>query len=60
MLGCDGFAGNGGTGLGLIISKRLTELMGGRLWVESKGIKGKGSTFHFEIPIFAPKETPDR
>ena len=39
----------GGTGLGLAISKRLSELMGGSMWVESEGVPGKGSTFHFII-----------
>lgn len=37
----------GGTGLGLIISRRLTELMNGRMWVESDG--KSGSSFYFTI-----------
>ena len=38
-----------GTGLGLRISKSLTEMMGGTMWFES--VPGEGSTFHFTIPI---------
>lgn len=37
----------GGTGLGLVISQRLIEMMGGRIWVDSE--LGRGSTFSFSI-----------
>lgn len=40
-----------GSGLGLYISRRLIEAMGGKIWVESKGIQGEGSTFQIQLPV---------
>ena len=44
-----------GTGLGLALTKRLIEMHGGRIWVQSEGVEGKGSTFSFVMPLQAPK-----
>jgi PAS domain S-box-containing protein len=44
-----------GTGLGLALTKRLIELHGGRIRVESDGIEGKGSRFTFLLPLRKPE-----
>jgi signal transduction histidine kinase len=47
-----------GTGLGLALTQSLVEMHGGRIWVESEGVEGKGSAFIFLIPILKADAKP--
>jgi PAS domain S-box-containing protein len=43
-----------GTGLGLSIVQNLVEMQNGRIWLESSGVPGEGSTFSFTLPVHKP------
>jgi signal transduction histidine kinase len=44
-----------GTGVGLYMCRVLVDAMGGRIWVDSSGVLGEGSTFSFVLPAATPE-----
>ncbi len=48
----------GGLGLGLTISQGIVEQHGGRIWAESQGMQGQGSTFHVRLPTECDASEP--
>lgn len=48
----------GGSGLGLTLSKQFVDLHGGRIWAESAGIPGQGTTFTFTLPLLSQANAP--
>jgi two-component system phosphate regulon sensor histidine kinase PhoR len=46
--------GVSGTGLGLSIVQNLVEMHKGRIWAESSGVPGEGTTFSFTLPVYKP------
>jgi signal transduction histidine kinase len=50
--------GVAGAGLGLSIALNMVEMHGGRIWVNSAGIPGKGSTFTVSLPSASSKTPP--
>lgn len=49
-----------GSGLGLYLCQTLVEAMDGRIWVESEGIPGQGSTFYIHLPFVEPSLSQQR
>ncbi len=52
--------GVAGAGLGLSIALTMVEMHGGRIWVNSAGIPGKGSTFTVSLPVASPNPKPEK
>ncbi|MGD2057931.1 MAG: GAF domain-containing protein [Anaerolineales bacterium] len=52
--------GVAGAGLGLSIALTMVEMHGGRIWVNSSGIPGKGSTFTVSLPTASPNSKPEK